>query len=174
MPPPDWFQKANPYVLILSPHYKPGFVGVTDYVVFITAALILSAGLAVLSVVKLRRVVVDESGRFQKPGLRPPRLKRLFPSWAGPSLDGNPVLWREWHRNQPSRLARVMWVTILALSWILAAWGTYELIHEGSGPGEPGFGHGNVAAALFGMLISRPRPRRCWPRSGYAAASTSS
>ena len=68
MPPPDWFQKANPYVLILSPHYKPGFVGVTDYVVFITAAFILSAGLAVLSVVKLRRVVVDESGASRSPG----------------------------------------------------------------------------------------------------------
>ena len=88
--------------------------------------------------VKMRSVVVEQSGRTAKPGLRLPRLKRLFPSWAGPSLDGNPVLWREWHRNQPSRLARVLWVTVLSLTWILAAWGSYELIHEGPGTARAG------------------------------------
>ena len=34
------------------------------------------------------------------------RLWRLLP---GPSLDGNPVLWREWHRNRPSRLTWLLW-----------------------------------------------------------------
>ncbi len=152
-PPPDWFQKANPYVLILSPFHQPGFVGMTDTVVFISIVLTISAALALLSVLKLRRVVVEQSGHGQKPGLRLPRLKRLFPSWAGPSLDGNPVLWREWHRNQPSRLARVMWVMVLALSWILAAWGTYELIHEGSDPGDRYLGLGMWLQLFFGMLI---------------------
>jgi hypothetical protein len=33
------------------------------------------------------------------------RLARL----PGPSLDGNPVLWREWHRNRPSRMTRILW-----------------------------------------------------------------
>ena len=33
------------------------------------------------------------------------RLSRRLP---GPALDGNPVLWREWHRSRPSR-----WTTIL-------------------------------------------------------------
>jgi ABC-type transport system involved in multi-copper enzyme maturation permease subunit len=153
MPPPDWFQKANPYVLILSPLYKPGFVGVTDYLIFIAAAFILSAGLAVLSVVKLRCVVIDQSGRPRKPGLRLPRLNRLFPSWAGPSLDGNPVLWREWHRNQPSRLARVMWVTILLLGWILAAWGTYGLIKNAYRRGHGPLSLGMMLQLFFGMLI---------------------
>jgi ABC-type Na+ efflux pump permease subunit len=30
----------------------------------------------------------------------------MFP---GPSLDVNPVLWREWHRNRPSRWTRIVW-----------------------------------------------------------------
>src|SRR5262249_34776891 len=32
-----------------------------------------------------------------------------------PSLDGNPVLWREWHRRQPSR-------------WSLAVWGLFGVL----------------------------------------------
>ena len=37
-------------------------------------------------------------GRFASPRSRPGWLPRL----PAPSLDGNPVLWREWHRSQPS------------------------------------------------------------------------
>jgi ABC-type transport system involved in multi-copper enzyme maturation permease subunit len=152
-PPPEWFQKANPYVLVFAPFNRPGFVGTADHLVFIGVILALSAGLSVLSVVKLRRVVVEQSGRPQKRGLRFPRLKRIFPSWAGPSLDGNPVLWREWHRNQPSRLARVLWVTILTVTWILAACGTYELIHDGASESNRELGAGMWLQLIFGMLI---------------------
>jgi ABC-type transport system involved in multi-copper enzyme maturation permease subunit len=153
IPPPEWFQKANPYVLLFAPFNQPGFVGTGDYLVFIGVILTLSAGLAILSVVKLRRVEVEQSGRPQKHGLRLPRLRRIFPSWAGPSLDGNPVLWREWHRNQPSRLARVLWVTIFTLTWILAAWGTYECIHDGASEPSRELGMGMWLQLIFGMLI---------------------
>jgi ABC-type transport system involved in multi-copper enzyme maturation permease subunit len=152
-PPPEWFQKANPYVLIFALFNQPGFVGTVDYLVFIGVILTLSAGLVVLSVVKLRRVVAAQAGRPQKQGLRLPRLKRIFPSWAGPSLDGNPVLWREWHRNGPSRLARVLWVTILTLTWILAAWGTYELIRDGWSEPNRELAMGMWLQLIFGMLI---------------------
>ena len=55
------------------------------------------------------------------------RFSRHFPtlSWwpalPGPSLDGNPVLWREWHRSRPSRLLRVVWIlyTALGILWIV-------------------------------------------------------
>jgi ABC-type transport system involved in multi-copper enzyme maturation permease subunit len=153
MPPPDWFQKANPYVIVFAPYNQPGFVGTGDYVGFTAIVLVLSIGLAVLSVAKLRRVVVEQSGRPQKLGLRLPRLKRIFPSWAGPSLDGNPVLWREWHRTQPSRLMRILWVTMLMITWILAAWGTYELINEGQRTASRGLSIGMLLQLLFGMLF---------------------
>jgi ABC-type transport system involved in multi-copper enzyme maturation permease subunit len=32
-----------------------------------------------------------------------------LPRWIEPSLDGNPVLWREWHRQRPSRWMRIVW-----------------------------------------------------------------
>ena len=37
------------------------------------------------------------SGRGEKGGL------------PGPSLDGNPVLWCEWHRSRPSRMTQILW-----------------------------------------------------------------
>ena len=154
MPPPEWFQKVNPYVLIFANWSKPDFVGTTDYVAFVGSVLALSAGFAILCVARLRQVLVRESGRRQKPGLRLPRLRRVFPTLAGPSLDGNPVLWREWHRSQPSRLARVLWITVLGITWILAAWGTYEVFHEGPGGQNRSFlGMGLGLQLLFGTLI---------------------
>jgi ABC-type transport system involved in multi-copper enzyme maturation permease subunit len=43
-----------------------------------------------------------------------------------PSLDGNPVLWREWHRSRPSRMARILWV----LYWLGAVVATAISIHD--------------------------------------------
>ena len=34
----------------------------------------------------------------------------------GPTLDGNPILWREWHRRLPSRWARIIWGTYVGLA----------------------------------------------------------
>jgi hypothetical protein len=39
-----------------------------------------------------------------------------------PSLDDDPVLWREWHRGQPSRLARIAWGLYIALALAGTAW----------------------------------------------------
>jgi ABC-type transport system involved in multi-copper enzyme maturation permease subunit len=153
MPPPDWFRKANPYALVFAPYNQPGFVGVGDYMVFFGVVVLISTFLAVLSVAKLRHVVIEQSGRAQRQWLRLPRLRRVFPSWIGPSLDGNPVLWREWHRNQPSRLGRLLWRAMLAVSWILAALGTYELINEGHGTASHRLGMGLEIQLLFGLLI---------------------
>ena len=52
------------------------------------------------------------------------------PAWRerlpGPSLDGNPVLWREWHRSRPSRMARILW----GLYWLGAVLATAIGIHD--------------------------------------------
>jgi ABC-type transport system involved in multi-copper enzyme maturation permease subunit len=151
--PPEWFQKANPFVLAFAPLSNPGFVATSDYVAFSGTILTLSLALAVLSVAKLRRAVITHAGRASKPGTRRPRLKRLFPPWAGPSLDGNPVLWREWHRTQPSRLVWWLWAVLLSITWLLAAWGTYEFIKEGPRNQSRGFAIGLWIQLLFGLLI---------------------
>lgn len=153
MVPPDWFQKANPYVLVLAPFNTPGFVGTADYVVFTGVVLALSAALAALSVARLRRVVIEQSGRPHRKVRPLPRQSRLFPTWAGPTLDGNPVLWREWHRNRPSRLAWWFWVATLSTTWLLAVWGTYELIREGHDIAGRGLVLGFTFQLLLGQLV---------------------
>jgi ABC-type Na+ efflux pump permease subunit len=152
--PPEWFQKANPYVLVFAPYNQPGFAGAVDYAAFVGAVLALSAALVVASIATLRRVVVEQSGRAEKAVRRPAVLGRIFPSWAGPTLDGNPVLWREWHRNRPSRLARRLWAILLVVTWIMAAWGTYDIITEGIAQPRPNaLVFGFLIQLLFGMLM---------------------
>ena len=70
---------------------------------------------------------LEASRATQRQARHDSRFSRHFPtlSWRpvlpGPSLDGNPVLWREWHRSKPSRLLRVVWMLYSALGilWIV-------------------------------------------------------
>ena len=61
------------------------------------------------------------------------RLSRWLAWLPGPSLDGNPVLWREWHRNRPSRFAQIVWVIYGGSSVIGVGIGTHEAIVYGMG-----------------------------------------
>ena len=153
--PPVWFFKANPYVLVIAPCFKPGFVGIADFTAFTVVTLALSAALAVLSIARMRRVVVEQSSRQQKERRRLlPELKRFFPSWPSPQLDGNPVLWREWSRNRPSKLARRLWAVLMLIVWASMAWGTFEAITGGTSPSEQqGFGFGLMILVMFGFLM---------------------
>ena len=38
--PPNWFVKTNPYVLVLAPYAKPGFVEIADFGVFMGSRLL--------------------------------------------------------------------------------------------------------------------------------------
>ena len=154
MAPPAWFGKANPYVLVFARYTKPGFAGAHDVSAFAGFSLAFSAALAILSIVKIRKVVIAQSGCVQKESRRLlAALKRLFPSWPSPQLDGNPVVWREWSRNRPSRLARWLWATLFLVVWASMAWGTYESVNKGTGPTSSGFGFGMVILVSFGLLM---------------------
>ena len=80
-----------------------------------------------------------------------PDLKRFFPSWPEPKLDGNPVLWREWTRSRPSRFARRLWAILFVVIWGSMAWGTYNAMFEGTSPGI--FGFGFMMLFVFGLLM---------------------
>ena len=124
----EWFGQSNPYYLVVAPYANPGKVGLLTYVVFVAACLSVSAMLLGWATLRVRQVVLKQGrrpvsqarqGRFQ--------VRRLLwlPHLPGPSLDGNPVLWREWHRTHPSRLHRVVWLLYSAfgLLWIgLSVW----------------------------------------------------
>jgi ABC-type transport system involved in multi-copper enzyme maturation permease subunit len=99
---------TNPFLLAFSPYLYRGAADPTDLTIFLSVCLGAAATCALLAVVTVRPVTVRQSGRPQRPrrqrlkGLRLPRL------WA-PRLDPNPVLWREWHRQRPSRWAQWVW-----------------------------------------------------------------
>ena len=152
--PPSWFAMANPYSLVFAPYVKPGTVGLEDYARFAGAVLLISAALVVVVIARLRRVVIGGLGRPEQPAhWRLPELKRYFPSWPSPTLEGHPVLWREWHRNRPSKLGRRLWATLLIVCWSIVAWGTYELV-TGSDPGASrSLMQGYGLLLFFGLLI---------------------
>src|SRR5262249_32553430 len=106
--PPDGLREANPFLLCFATYARPGRVTLGTHVVFAIVALALSAGLTALAVLRMRAVAVRQSSQVQrgKPRRWLDRRVSLRPALLrlpGPSLDGNPVLWREWHRSLPSR-----------------------------------------------------------------------
>jgi ABC-type transport system involved in multi-copper enzyme maturation permease subunit len=129
--PPDWFQKLNPFQLVYAPYMSPGFAGPIDFVIFFGLSLIFSVGLVAWSIRRLRRAVIESSSEKNRAKSRLAWLLKFWPTLPGPTLDGNPVLWREWHRNRPSKLARWLWRGMLFVTWAMAAWGTYKIITEG-------------------------------------------
>jgi ABC-type transport system involved in multi-copper enzyme maturation permease subunit len=152
--PPSWFQKANPYVLVFAPYAQPGFATALDHAVFGGIVLAIAAGFAIVSIARLRRVIVAQASRREPARGRRLEWRRLFSSWPGPTLDGSPVLWREWHYNRPSRLAWWLWTALLGVCWCLLAWGTYEAAGQGLGSGGPnGFSVAMLLVLFFGFLL---------------------
>ncbi|WP_165073771.1 ABC transporter permease [Paludisphaera rhizosphaerae] len=131
---PSWFpgQLAllpyNPAFLVLAPLNGvtgPLSIGIKEQARFCVLGLLTSALLAALSIWRIRTVVVRQAGRgeaVRRP--EPPVEARPTPfGWlAGlmpsPSLDGNPVLWRECRRRRPSL-------------WTVAVWGLYAVVASG-------------------------------------------
>jgi ABC-type transport system involved in multi-copper enzyme maturation permease subunit len=110
---------ADPFALAFAPCWWPGRVGPGDYLRFLAATGTLSALLAAASVLRLRstgdRGRVPGAGRRGR-GRRLDLARRL----PGPSLDFNPVFWREWHRNRPSRWASAVGVLYVALASVFS------------------------------------------------------
>ncbi len=134
--PPDEFLNTNPFWLSFAPYTKPGSVHLLDDWTFLGGTLGISAVLAAVSTWRMRPVAVAQMGQGTEAPRRWTWLVGLKHSarptsrWArktdrlvglrtgvrawldrlpSPSLDGNPVLWREWHRNRPSRWTRIGW-----------------------------------------------------------------
>lgn len=122
--PPYWFGRANPFWLCFDT--KGGDVNLGEFTAFAAGSLAISGVFAAVAVRSLRPVAMKEAG--QAKGAKPVGRMRLT-RWRGlrwlsfgwiwrrfpePSLDGNPVLWREWSRTNPS-------------GWSSGVWGFYAL-----------------------------------------------
>jgi ABC-type transport system involved in multi-copper enzyme maturation permease subunit len=145
---------CNPYVLAFAPYGAPGTVGWGAFGAFFAITAGLSTLLAALAVIRLRPVCRREPGAGARPrkGRRAywwesGRFKTLFVDrWPriirGPSLDRNPVSWREWHRGRPSRWARVVQRGFIAVALVFSILAALP----GSNPG--------MAAWVNGMQVS--------------------
>ena len=128
----EWIECSNPYYLAFAPYSDPGKVGFTTYLGFLGSCLIVSALLLGLATRRIRVVALKQlgqPGRKARPGRIDGPLRR--PKWLGvlpsPSLDDNPVLWREWHRSQPSLFMRIVWLFYSAFGVLWVALSLYHL-----------------------------------------------
>ncbi len=127
---PDWLKVSNPFWLTLAPYNVPGKTSMLEPIGFLVASLLASGGLAVLSVARLRPVYLHQANRVPK-AVKDSRAAAWFRHqvrwWPGPSLDKNPVLWREWHRNRPSKVIRIVWLLYIVLTSIISLKMIWEL-----------------------------------------------
>ncbi len=158
-PPPSWTLVADPYYLAFAPYSVPGRMDFWDYFGFFAAMLGASAALTALAIWRMRPVasrgdVEDRKGpRLGIVG----RLTRMLP---GPSLDGNPVLWREWHRSRPSRWLMILIVLLggsTGIACVLGAIGIWSdgLDHFNRAPGTWVIAgvYGYILQIIFGLLM---------------------
>jgi hypothetical protein len=154
--PPAWFIKLNPFALVYAPYVWPGYVSPGDVAIFVAACMLIAAGAVVLATRDLRREVPargERSGRLES--LRRWARASLFSWWPSPSLDGNPVLWREWHRNRPSRMGRVVTILYIAVTSIAVVLGVLDAARRGVGPGGSSLLFGtNLYAVWAGLLLA--------------------
>ena len=133
--PPSWFQAANPFVIAFAP-YDDQAIWTFGYVAgFCGGLLALSAILIGLAMLGLRRAAFGGTVRKAAKVRRRSLAAILFPSVTGPSLDGNPVLWREWHRNRPSRWERRIGWGLAVVCWGMVLMGVYATITQGPSNG---------------------------------------
>lgn len=111
-----WLLLMNPFVLITEGGWDSQSPSIVPAALYLAACLVLSAALWALSILCVRAVAIKQASRGHRasksrdarwmPKIPAVRWTRWFP---GPSLDGNPIAWRQWHYQRPSRWSRVVW-----------------------------------------------------------------
>ncbi|AMV39621.1 ABC transporter permease subunit [Planctomyces sp. SH-PL62] len=132
--PSVWIESAfdlllwtNPYRLVAPAYNEPASDHLARVGAYLAGCLGLSALMAGATIARIRPVTLRQQGEAAQParhrtGGSRVRLPALLPS---PSLDANPVLWREWSRMRPSRWGRAIWVVYsviaVAVTWLAIA-----------------------------------------------------
>jgi ABC-type transport system involved in multi-copper enzyme maturation permease subunit len=109
---PLWVDAANPFWLTFAPYLRPGLTDRADALLFLAVTLAGSAVLVLLATVRVRAVTVRQASQ----SARPAGKRRRWRWWLTPSLDGNPVRWREAQRRPTSR-----WTRLLGIGYVLFA-----------------------------------------------------
>lgn len=123
--PPEWMRLLSPIYMTFTQYEDPFAIAPLEALGFFTMAFGLSCFFIVLTVWRLRPSAVR--GRAEGKSAAPrdavkcgkmrliARILRWLP---GPSLERNPVLWREWHRTRTPRVSLML--GLLTLMTILA------------------------------------------------------
>jgi hypothetical protein len=136
---PEWLRDTDPFLVAFLPYLRPGAGALSEQAAFLGITLALSASLMILAVVRVRAVALRQAGR---PARGSGKWKILSPWRAftrclpGPSLDGNPVLWREWWHRRPSRWARLAWLLYGLVATLVSLLAVYVVF--GNNPWGPG------------------------------------
>jgi ABC-type transport system involved in multi-copper enzyme maturation permease subunit len=151
--PPRWVLLANPFYLAFAPYIEPAKITPWHFVAYFAIATTASAALVVLAIVRIRRVATHVTVRKKRQTFmtRPINLLGgLARRLPGPSLEGNPVFWREWHRARPSRLMAWLVGSIAVVTTLPTVWDAIHLIRNGLGAMGPRFG---AIAAMLQMIL---------------------
>ena len=194
--PPVGCLNINPFVLAWAPYDSSWGLGIEFYALVLGAASLLSAGLVAYAVLRLRAqtsrgkatrtthpIVAFRSAKVRL--LTTARATKVFRvisralAWLearrrSPSLDNDPVLWREWRRGRPSRLARIMWGCYIALAMAGTA-PSILLAVTGDRLDQATLGLLSGLQATFGLLLVAIYAAHCTGRrASHEAASMSS
>jgi ABC-type transport system involved in multi-copper enzyme maturation permease subunit len=148
-PPPPWTLVANPFYLAFAPYAAPGRLDSWDYLGFFAVTLGASGMFTLLAIWRLRPASRRETGEGRR-GSRPGLLGRLARRLPGPSLERNPVLWREWHRTRPSPWMVALLVLLGGTTGLACVLGALSTWRHGvnAGTANPG-----QLAGCFGYMI---------------------
>ena len=115
----------EPFFLALAPYWSPGTVGWGDYLLFLAAICSISAALSGVAILRIRAVCRHDSvpnarrSNFWLRGGNIWRFVNKSTAWLGPSLDSDPIVWREWRRSFSSRWMFLIAITYAGLSILL-------------------------------------------------------
>jgi ABC-type transport system involved in multi-copper enzyme maturation permease subunit len=150
---PSWFVAINPFVLAWAPYAWPTYLTMGQFAGVLGGTLALSSFLVVYAIFRLRSDLAKRSVRTTRLGSWVAKAHARLTAWRpGPSLDKDPVLWREWRRGRPSRLARVVWVLYITLAVAGTGWGIIE-VSENHDRGAQFLEFVNGFQAMFGLLL---------------------
>ena len=144
----------NPFVLAWAPYAWSNSVGIEFYALVIGAHGPLVGGTG-----RLRRAAAQGRGDQRARSAPGEGVQLGFPARAwvaarrpGPTLDHDPVLWREWRRGRPSRMAKVIWGFYIALALAGTAWSIFfAIVSRGFDSDIVGLVSG--LQATFGLLL---------------------
>jgi ABC-type transport system involved in multi-copper enzyme maturation permease subunit len=160
-----WTEWIDPFWLMGLLVNRPDAVGLGDCAAFFTLATMTSAWLLRRGASRLRAVAARQADQPARvaPARRAPRwLGRQLRRLPGPSLDGNPVLWREWHR-QTSRRMVFLWGVYACIATALTIFAIAEIAWS------PTDNHVLIGIPLAGFLVGIGMLMLCTRAAGSLA-----